>query len=81
MAIEFWKGTNGIGAAKQADLSISAILPGGLLVRDNGDVWAGSADTGDAVAVEMAGASDYTTWTDKTGSHPTGGRVTKLIEV
>jgi hypothetical protein len=68
-ALEFWQAQNGIGATRRSEMTITGINPGGLLVRDDGAVWAGSNQAADSVKAERAtDADDYANWTDMTGS-------------
>ena len=77
---EFWRDTNGPGAAKVSDLPFDGITnPDCLLSRRSGDVVAASSAAGEIA--RATSADDYATWTDITGSFPVGSPVKALKEI
>jgi hypothetical protein len=71
MALEFWHGENGPGAAKKSDLPIASVNnPACMAVRDDGSVFVGGAEAGGGgeLVVKATSTDDYATWTDLTDS-------------
>lgn len=71
MALEFWQGTDDIGAAKKSDLPFDTITnPGCMAVRNDTavTVYVGSATTGGQMVASGTNGDDYAAWTDLTDS-------------
>jgi len=67
MALEFWHGENGPGAAKKSDLPFNSIdNPGCMALDDQGNVYVVSDTAGDTMCVKATSADDYATWEDLT---------------
>jgi len=81
MALEFWHGLNGPGAAKKSDLPLNTLdNPGCLLVRRDGAIIAGSGTSGATMVVSGGPGDDYAAWTDISDSLAGGDPIHGLDE-
>lgn len=84
MAIEYWQGTNGIGASAKATLTLTSVrCPASLATQwmlPNIPVWVASDDEADTRVVEQADSSDdYATWVDESGAIGTAGKKVEAL--
>jgi hypothetical protein len=66
-AMEFWRDTNGPGAAKKSDLPFNGIdNPDCMALDEQGNVYVVSDTAGDTMCVKATPGDDYATWEDLT---------------
>lgn len=76
--VEFWQGTNNLGASKKADLNIAGVTPANLVVRADASAYVASDSPAAKMVEKLVSADSYATPTDLTDSLSTAEGIQSL---